>query len=87
MTNELYECSGARALTPEKDHLDVIDPSHPRSSLEGRPPSMESFEDKVNALSDSLKENEVVDSKTSEAVKVLSSDLNRIKQILGSVCD
>jgi hypothetical protein len=27
MTNELYERSGARALTPEKDHLDVIDPS------------------------------------------------------------
>jgi nanoRNase/pAp phosphatase (c-di-AMP/oligoRNAs hydrolase) len=46
MTNELYECSGARALTPEKDHLDVIDPSHPRNSLEGRPPSMESFEDR-----------------------------------------
>jgi hypothetical protein len=43
MTNELHECSGARALTPEKDHLDVIDPSHPRNSLEGRPPSMESF--------------------------------------------
>jgi hypothetical protein len=45
MTNELYECSGARALTPEKDHLDVIDPSHPRNSLEGRPPSMESFDE------------------------------------------
>ena len=39
--------SGTPALNLHQDHLDVIDPDIGRESLEGRPPSMESFGVKI----------------------------------------